>query len=134
MIRNRNRSQRALALPLLPAVLWMGVIFTLSAQHHIPKTLGVSIEFTAVAGHLFIYSVLAALLYAGLPRELGRTRRVALAFVIAVAYGASDEFHQSFVPGRDASLGDLLVDASAAAGTLTALARWAPGFAIRWPR
>jgi VanZ family protein len=134
MNRNRDHSARWRALPLLPAVLWMGVIFTLSAQHHIPKTFGVSIEFTAVAGHLFIYSVLAALLYAGLPRELGRARRATLAFVIAVAYGASDEFHQSFVPGRDASLGDLLVDAIAAAGILTVLTRWAPGFAIRGTR
>jgi hypothetical protein len=118
-------------LPFLPAVAWMGVIFTLSSQHHIPKTFGVSIEFTAIAGHLCIYSVLTALLYGGLPLEMGRWRRAALALVIAVAYGASDEFHQSFVPGRDASLGDLLVDTIAASATLLALTRWAPSFSLR---
>jgi VanZ family protein len=112
----------------------MGVIFALSAQRHIPRTFGVSIEFTAVAGHLLVYSVLAALLYGGLPSELGRGQRAALAFAIAVAYGASDEFHQSFVPGRDASLGDLLVDAIAASSTLAVIARWAPGFVIHGRR
>ena len=124
------RYVRAQAVSLWPAAAWMGVIFALSAQHHFPTTFGVSIEFTAVAGHLFIYSVLAALLYGGLPSALGRGRRAALAFAIAVGYSASDEFHQSFVPGRDASLGDLLVDAIAAGSTLAIVARWAPGFAI----
>lgn len=32
------------------------------------------------------------------------------AVVFCVMYGISDEFHQSFVPGRDASLGDVVAD------------------------
>ena len=32
-------------------------------------------------------------------------------FVVAVAYGASDEWHQSFVPNRQADLRDLGADA-----------------------
>lgn len=39
------------------------------------------------------------------------------AFTLAVLYGAGDEWHQSFVPGRDASAADLLADA---AGSLAA--------------
>ena len=34
-----------------------------------------------------------------------------LAVFISVLYAASDELHQSFVPGRTASTGDVLVDA-----------------------
>lgn len=36
---------------------------------------------------------------------------VIVAFVITVAYGASDEWHQRYVPGRHAELRDLRADA-----------------------
>ena len=130
MSKTRASRLRSLA-PFVPVVLWMGVIFALSAQRHIPKTFGVSIEYTAVAGHLFVYSVLTTLLYGALPPEFGRRRRAVLALVVAVLYGMSDEYHQSFVPGRDASLGDLFVDTLSASVTATTLARWAPNFSLR---
>jgi VanZ family protein len=47
--------------------------------------------------------------------------RYALAFGICGASGALDEWHQSFVPGRMASLGDLLVDLAGIAGILLIL-------------
>jgi VanZ family protein len=34
----------------------------------------------------------------------------ALAVVLGTAWGASDEWHQSLVPGREATLGDVLKD------------------------
>ncbi len=36
------------------------------------------------------------------------------AVLIAVAYGASDEFHQSFVPGRDSDIFDVMADGGGA--------------------
>ena len=59
-----------------------------------------------------------------------RWRRVAGAsllgaFVIAVLYGVSDEFHQSFVPGRTPDAADVLADAVGAALALTAAWGWA---------
>ncbi|MCU0242053.1 MAG: VanZ family protein, partial [Vicinamibacteria bacterium] len=36
-------------------------------------------------------------------------------------YGVSDEWHQSFVPGRDATVGDVMKDAL---GSLCALILW----------
>lgn len=40
-----------------------------------------------------------------------RTRHAVLAWLLAVVYAASDEFHQSFVSSRQASLRDVLIDA-----------------------
>ena len=52
-----------------------------------------------------------------------------LAFAISVLYGVSDEYHQSFVPGRDPSLLDWLVDALGAATALGIV--WCRGTATR---
>jgi len=41
--------------------------------------------------------------------------RPLVACAVAIAYGVCDEWHQSFVPGRYASLVDVLLDASGAA-------------------
>ena len=37
-------------------------------------------------------------------------RPVPVMFILGFAYAVSDEIHQSFVPGRDCSAGDLLAD------------------------
>jgi VanZ family protein len=47
----------------------------------------------------------------------------AAAVAITIAYGASDEWHQSFVPGRTPELGDFVVDGLAA--TVVVLTAWA---------
>jgi VanZ family protein len=64
--------------------------------------------------HMIEYAVLGMLTYhavgtVGWAPE-GRWRLV-LVIVIGIAYGASDEFHQSFVPTRDADVHDVLADA-----------------------
>lgn len=78
--------------------------------------------------HGLAYALLAVLvtraLSGGLPRRL-RGSHVIAAILITIAYGASDEFHQSFVPGRSAEWIDLLADAG---GALTGTAAcWAWG-------
>ena len=54
--------------------------------------------------HALEYALLAFLLGRGLGRWDG-------AVALAVLYGLSDELHQRYVPGREASAGDLLADA-----------------------
>jgi len=67
-----------------------------------------------------------ALLGYFLARGLGGKRAVLLGFVLVIGYGALDEFHQSFVQGRESSGLDLLADAvGAMAGSL--LAHFPPG-------
>lgn len=67
--------------------------------------------------HGSAYLVLAALvcraLTGGFRRHVGR-RDLLLAVALCTLYGLSDEYHQSFVPGRDASAGDVLKDFSGA--------------------
>ena len=66
--------------------------------------------------HVVEYAILAALLaralHVGGPTGPERTRTIFLLASLASAlYGVSDELHQSFVPGRHASLGDAVADA-----------------------
>jgi VanZ family protein len=97
---------------LVPVVLWMGVIFAFSAREHVPKPPGFSLDVTAMAGHLAVYAVLAALTWRALGGLVRFSRQqMAAAFGIAVLYGFSDEWHQAFVPGRTPDPWDLVVDA-----------------------
>lgn len=64
-----------------------------------------------------VYAVLALLLAWGLGRVFpawGRGRVLGLAFLIPLAYGVSDEFHQHFVPGRSVDALDVLADGTGA--------------------
>ena len=64
-------------------------------------------------------------IYAGLGALLFRTGIAPWACVaIAVAYGASDELHQRFTPGRGVELADAVADA-AGASTAVVLLMWA---------
>ena len=62
--------------------------------------------------HLVEYSVLGALLFLAARTSfgLGGAKAVMVAFAFSLLYGISDEWHQSFVPGRFASLGDVAAD------------------------
>lgn len=68
--------------------------------------------------HGVSYAVLGALLTRALAggRLAAMTWRfAAVAALLATLYGVSDEFHQSFVPGRIASLSDIIADGIGAA-------------------
>jgi VanZ family protein len=77
-------------------------------------------------GHFVEYFVLSLLVLRGL--RAGRTEshlKWAVTAVLVVAgYAAVDEWHQSFVPGRTAAVGDVLLDTTggAAAQAVAALA------------
>lgn len=114
---------------LLPPLVWMALIFVLSSQQHVPHAFGFSIDFLAVVGHLFLYGVLLLLVFRALVPLQGRlTARAALALAFSVLYGISDELHQSFVPGRDPALFDVMVDFVGAslvlAATVLVVRRW----------
>lgn len=105
---------------LLPVLAWMGLIFALSARSTLPEPPGFNPSLTSILGHFSVYAVLAALVWWALGPGFPASRRIALAFGVACLYGLSDEWHQSFVPGRYPSAFDVLVDAIGA-GTALAL-------------
>ena len=98
-----------------PAVLWAGVLFFLSE--------GDSSGFTIPLGadkviHGARYVVLGlALSWAGY--RGGSAIPVSVLILVGIGYGALDEWHQSFVPGRDASVGDWVAAFQRAFGQLS---------------
>ncbi len=75
-------------------------------------------------GHFIGYALLgAAWMYA--------VRRRPAAWTLSVLYAFSDEFHQSFVPGRAADWRDILVDALGAALAVYLWRRYVSGRAPR---
>jgi VanZ family protein len=123
-----------------PAVLWAGVIFTLSAQSDPPLPSSydllsavlpaapvetyVAIDFLLrKAGHFTEYAILAVLVHhaLGLAGQWSAGRRLLVAWLLAALYAASDEWHQSFVPGRTPAVTDVVIDAC---GALTGLLVW----------
>ncbi len=99
-------------------VAWMVLIFGLSAQPVVPhpgRALGIRDQVVDYTAHAGLFGVLALLAWWAVGdghtlRRLPRTGRLAPALVLSALYAASDELHQSAVPGRHATLPDLLAD------------------------
>ena len=85
--------------------------------------------------HLTEYAILAVLLWRALRHNMDKERRpwlwsqAAQALLLVILFAASDEFHQSFVPTREASVVDVLIDTAGA--VLALLSVWVIG---RWRR
>lgn len=94
----------------LPVIAWCALIFTLSSFSKLPAPpSGISDKHE----HFVTYAILGGLFLRAL--AAGRWSRVTLGLALlaalcAAAYGATDELHQYFVPGRDCEWGDLLAD------------------------
>ncbi len=95
------------------AVAWAAAIFWASSQpqpRFVPEGLLVHDKLL----HAGAYALLAGLVGGALATRAPALRAIALAVLVAAAYGATDEWHQSFVPGRDADPLDWAADASGA--------------------
>lgn len=107
-----------------PVVAAMVVIFVLSSMSDPPAPDRVSDKLLHTAGYAALALVTVRATSGG--RLAGLTPRSAVgAWAIATAYGASDELHQRFVPGRSAELADLGADGLGAALGLAAAGAFA---------
>jgi len=94
----------------LPPVAYAALIFYASSQSSL-KLADKSLIVWDKMAHFFEYAILALLIL-----RVSRTktdspwRAAILAAAISIAYGISDEFHQSFVPNRTAEVGDLAMN------------------------
>jgi VanZ family protein len=82
--------------------------------HAAPETLDFLHHIIRKCGHLTEYFILSMLILRGIRAgEKGLYLRWVLVTILIVAcYAALDEYHQSFVPGRTAAVGDVLIDTS----------------------
>src|SRR6476469_10351700 len=88
----------------VPVLVWAGVIFAFSSIPSLNSGLGTWDTVLRKGAHMTEYAILAVLL-------VRATGSYAWAFALAVAYAASDEFHQTFVRGRHGSPVDVAIDA-----------------------
>jgi len=125
----------------LPPLLWMVVIFSAShdaaSVHHssrlfeplmhwlFPRMAQARVEdfhhLFRKSGHVAEFAILGMLLWRGLrharpdPQRRWRWSQAGLVLMAVLLYAATDEFHQTFVPGRTGQVSDVFVDLSGGA-------------------
>jgi VanZ family protein len=102
-------------------ITYCGLIFYMSSLPPEAVTLPYQPWFLDKVFHALEFGLLGLLVAWALGFE--RQRGMLIAFVFACLYALLDEVHQSFVPGRNASLGDWLADAIGA-GLVCSWRRW----------
>ena len=96
----------------LPVLIYLALIFILSS-FSAPIFAETPIPFLDKLFHMVEYALLGFLFIRGFknsPLSLSSVKFISLAVALSTLYGMSDEFHQYFVPNRDASLADILFD------------------------
>lgn len=100
----------------IPVLFWMVLIFSLSSIQ-----VGSTSEFywkdfvVKKTAHIFEYGILATLVYRALINsKIEKKKAMWYSVLFAFIYGLTDEFHQSFTPGRGPKFTDALIDTTGA--------------------
>jgi len=96
----------------LPPILWAVIIFLFSSH---PTGTASNVDWQDFSikkfAHMVEYAVLTVLVYrAFINSKVNQKRSLIVAFLFAVFYGMSDEIHQSFTPGREPTVRDVVFD------------------------
>jgi len=104
----------------LPALILMVVIFAFSSRssNELPDFQSWD-RLVKKGAHAFGYGLLALSYLRALPK-----RNYPLAWLLAILYSATDEFHQSFVPGRHPSAVDVMLFDNLGAVTALLINYW----------
>ncbi len=97
-----------------PVLGWAALIFYLSSIPSLNSGLGIWDTFLRKGAHIFEFAVLTGLLLRALRRTcatIAQKNLLLTAGGLSLIYAISDEYHQSFVPGRGPSIIDVLIDA-----------------------
>lgn len=121
MVVGRDQAPKA-ASQWLPLLIWMAAIFLVSSQgkQELPS-FGLWDTLAKKGGHFAAYMILALLAH----RAANQGQRPYLwAVVITTLYALTDEFHQTFVPSRQGSLIDVMIDCAGGVTALVIHYRW----------
>ncbi len=122
----------------------MVIIFVLSAQPKLPSPPNSLLNLLLKKGaHMLEYAILMLLWWRALaggdkksarpntgPDAIGDKRSaqpyiwLGLAWLLTILYAASDEFHQTFVPGRNGTPWDVLIDSLGASISAVIIGWW----------
>ena len=97
----------------LPLILWAFLIFLGSSLPSAKASDNGLVDFAAhKLAHIFEYGVLFLLYYRSIVENVREKRpdKIFQALLFVVLFGAFDEYHQSFVPGRSARVADVMID------------------------
>lgn len=115
----------------LPILIWMVVIFVFSSQNgnqsgnnnrlviDLLKHIGINLDkilggnsnfYVRKASHMTEYFILFMLVYRAINEKCTLIKGLILSLLFVFLYASSDEFHQSFVPGRSSSFRDVMID------------------------
>lgn len=91
----------------IPAIVMMAAIFIFSSiPNDSMPNFDIWDQFIKKSGHMLGYGILAITYWFA----IGNTKRsLFFAWLLAILFAASDEFHQAFVSGRNGSVWDVLV-------------------------
>lgn len=106
-----------------PVLAYMAAIFSVSAMPTPPLPEQVSDKTAHLAAYWLLGLLAVRAVGRGLPCRV-TPRVAAVAILITSGYGALDELHQWFVPGRTADLADWYADSAGAAIAVVACWAW----------
>jgi len=108
----------------LPVVLWAAFIFYLSSISDLRSAFPDTWDFVfRKIAHVTEYAILAALVLRALKAHKVK-RAFLLTLIIIIVYAISDEFHQSFVPGRVGSWEDVVIDVMGGFIAIFTISKW----------
>ena len=94
----------------MPVIVWMAVIFILSAIPNLKTDLEQDFLLRKIA-HMIEFGILTFLFFRAISAQGGSPHKaIIFSMIFSLFYAFSDEFHQLFVRGRHCSFKDVAID------------------------